>query len=92
MKNHPEILIGETMFKTPPKIVRTPKIVLQRISNEIIQSYQIETLPTFSLQDVFDEEIDDFGIFEVNNADQDFDLEIKNVRVLSESEWNFLLK
>ena len=52
----------------------------------------METLPTFSLQDVFDEEIDDFGIFEVNNADQDFDLEIKNVRVLSESEWNFLLK
>ena len=30
--------------------------------------------------------------FEVNNADQDFDLEIKNVRALSECEWNFLLK
>ena len=92
MKNHPEILIGETMFQKAKKIVRNPKIVLQRISNEIIQSYQMEILPTFSLQDVFDEEIDDFGIFEVNNADQDFDLEIKNVRVLSESEWNFLLK
>ena len=74
------------------KIVKTPKIVLQRIYNETIQSYQMETVPTFSLQDVFDEEIDDFNIFEVNNADQDFDLEIKNVRVLSESEWNFLLK
>ena len=54
------------------------QIVLKRISNEIIQSYQMETLPTFSLQDVFDDDIDDSGIFEVNNEENhDFDLEIK---------------
>ena len=69
------------------------QIVLKRISNEIIQSYQMETLPTFSLQDVFDDDIDDSGIFEVNNEENhDFNLKIKNVRVLTESIWNFLLK
>ena len=88
-KNHPDVLIGEIVELK--NVIQHPIIVLKRISNEVIQSYQMETLPTFSLKDVFDDDNDDSSIFEVNNA-ENHDLEIKNARVLTESEWNFLLK
>ena len=98
--SHFETYHFKRLLKKPKKNTESLKITLERIGDEEILAYQMPTLPTFSLKDIFGEEENDNGgadILEVNDPDQvmevpDFDLKIKNVWGLSEYDWLLLSK